>query len=208
MKNIWIPFTVSTVSIVLLFMGAENLEIVFTDTLNHIVQNKSLYSLFSFLILASDIILPVPSSVVMFLNGFVLGKFLGSLLSLISLLIGAAVGYCLGMFTSYGFRTKRDNKASFLLEKYGSLAILLTRGIPIISESVCIVYGYNKMPFKHYMMYNLLGYIPVCVLYAVCGSFGYDKNVFLISFLCSLFISFAFWILGKKYLTTHLINEE
>lgn len=199
MRKIWIPFIVSTLSIILLFLVAGNLEIFFTDLLNKVVQQKMYYTCASAFILASDVLLPVPSSVVMFMNGFVLGKTYGTLLSLLSVLVGATVGYYLGRFTSVGAKARVDNKANVLIEKYGPLAILLTRGIPILAESVCIVCGYNKMRFRSYLIYNTLGYFPVCALYAICGSFGYDKSVFLLAFGCSIIISLAFWFLGKKY---------
>jgi uncharacterized membrane protein YdjX (TVP38/TMEM64 family) len=181
----------------------EELETFFVDYLNRASNNKGVYSFMSFSILASDIVLPVPSSIVMYTNGYVLGFFYGFTISLVALMIGALIGYYLGRFTSMGIKAKNDEKAETILAKYGSLSILITRGIPILSETICVVCGYNKMPLKNYLLLNLIGYIPVCMLYAFCGSMGYSKDMFLVTFGCSLLISAAFWIFGKKFLTRY-----
>jgi uncharacterized membrane protein YdjX (TVP38/TMEM64 family) len=202
-KKILIPFLISATLITVAFLLFGEMETFFVETLHHAENNKSVYSLLSFLILASDIILPVPSSIVMYTNGYVLGFFYGFFISLTALMVGAMVGYYLGKFTSMGVKAKDDQKADLILAKYGFMSILITRGIPIISESICLVCGYNKMPFKMYFILNLIGYIPVCILYAFCGSLGYNKDMFLITFGISLLISAAFWIFGKKFLTRY-----
>jgi uncharacterized membrane protein YdjX (TVP38/TMEM64 family) len=134
----------------------------------------------------------------MYVNGYVLGIIGGSIISFVSLITSSIIGYYLGRLTSAGLKTTTELKSQLFLNKYGAMAVLLTRGIPILSESVCLVSGYNKMPFNQYLIYNVIGYIPLCILYAYCGSLGYDKNIFLFSFGCSLLISALFWFVGKS----------
>lgn len=188
------------VLIIVIFLMFENVEQYFIDLLNRSDDQKLSYSIVSFLALTSDIVLPVPSSIVMYTNGFVLGGIQGASLSLLSVMIGSLFGYYLGRFTSLGFKSKNDQNADDILKKYGPVAILVSRGIPILSESICIVCGYNKMNLKSYFLLNFIGYVPVCLLYAYCGSIGYDKNSFLISFASSLLIVALFLFVGKKYL--------
>lgn len=199
MKKIIIPFLVTAIIIIVMFLLFENMEQYFTDLLKGSSNQKIIYSLVSFLALTSDIVLPVPSSIVMYSNGFVLGLMRGMALSLSSVMVGALFGYYLGKFTSLGLKAKEDQKADLFLNKYGAIAILVSRGIPIFSESICIVCGYNKMKLKYYLLLNLIGYIPICILYAYCGSIGYDKESFLISFGCSMVIAALFYFVGKKY---------
>lgn len=198
MKNIWIPLAISIVSIILIFLVAENLETIFTQTLENLVENKITYSLLSFLLLVGDVFLPVPSSIVLFMNGYVLGAFLGFLISIVSLLIGSLLAYYLAWFTAKSFNSNETEKAQVLIQKYGYFILIISRGIPILSESICFVCAYNKMPIKKYLLYNFIGYLPICLLYTICGSLGYEKNVFFIAFILSFLISFTFWIVGKK----------
>ena len=200
MKKILVPFVVTSAIFLLIFLLFANVEDFFTELLKGSVEQKLWYCFSSFVALTSDILLPVPSSIVMYTNGFILGFFQGMVLSLVSVIIGAYIGYYLGRFTSYGLKAKRDQKTDIFLSKYGSTAILVSRGIPILSESVSIVCGYNKMNLKNYLLFNVIGYIPVCLLYAFFGSIGYDKDLFLLTFGCSLCIAALFLFTGKKYL--------
>ena len=202
MRKSIIILIISIVIISLTFIFFGGIEEQISTTLNNLQSKKLYYSAVSFTILTSDIVLPVPSSVVMYLNGYVLGSLVGSFISLFSLLISSVIGYYIGKLTSIGLKAKSEN-SNKILSKYGTMAILITRGIPILSESICIVCGYNKVPFKQYFIFNLVGYAPLCLLYAVCGSLGYVKDLFFFSFGCSLFISFAFLLLGKKFLKTN-----
>jgi uncharacterized membrane protein YdjX (TVP38/TMEM64 family) len=192
--------------IIVSFLLFDNLEIFFTKLLQQAKDNHTSFALVSFFVLASDILLPVPSSIVMFTNGYVLGTVYGAAISLLSLMAGSVVGYYLGKFTSLGLKSGADERASNIISRFGVLSILITRGIPVLSETICIICGYNKMPFKKYFMYNILGYLPLCLLYAFCGSIGYDKNIFLVSFGCSILIAALFWFVGRKFLPDRQAN--
>lgn len=197
MKLLW-AFLISCVLIIVIFLAFGDIEAYFGDLLNRFRENRWLYSLNSFLILSSDIVLPVPSSVVMFLNGTVLGVGLGFLLSYAAVLVSSAVGYYLGRFTNFGKKRIGESKSDKLLEKYGGLAIVITRGIPILAESLCFVCGFGRQPFRTFMFYNFVGYVPVCLLYAYFGSIAKHQNLFYFSFFCSLGIAVLFWVFGKR----------
>jgi uncharacterized membrane protein YdjX (TVP38/TMEM64 family) len=198
MKQIVAPLAASLLVIIAIFLAFENVEVFIGNLLKASASHASTYSLVSFSALAADIILPVPSSIVMYTNGWVLGFVPGAILSMASLMPGACIGYYLGKYTSYGIKSKPDARAQQVLEKYGALAILITRGIPVLSESLCIVCGYNKMPIRQYLLYNAVGYLPLCVLYAFFGNTGYSQNNFLLSFACSLLLTASIWVFGKS----------
>ncbi|MBK6783938.1 MAG: VTT domain-containing protein [Saprospiraceae bacterium] len=112
------------------------------------MAKPEMYATLSFMLLTADIILPVPSSIVMYLNGYVTGIIFGTLLSFFSLLAGSIVGYYIGRFTSGSLKSTSEKQAGMILSEYGVAAILMTRGIPVLSEALCIVCGYNRMPLK------------------------------------------------------------
>lgn len=203
-KKMLLPFLLAATLIIITFLAFEELEGWFTHQLEMAQANAWAYSGISGLILFSDVLLPVPSSVVMFTNGYVLGAVGGALLSTVALMAGALLGWYLGRFTSLGLKAKEDARADRLIGRYGAMAIILTRGIPILSESICIVCGYNRMPLRAYLLFNLIGYVPVALLYAICGSLGYDQNTFLLSFGLSLLVSAALWLLGRRLLQVEL----
>jgi uncharacterized membrane protein YdjX (TVP38/TMEM64 family) len=199
-RSEWMLLVVVAILILITFFLFRDMETYFIDQLNALITNQKLYVFFSFLILFSDIVLPVPSSIVMYLNGFVLGIPAGAILSLISLMGTALVGYWIGNISNRGRRMLPANNSGILLSKYGALAILMTRGIPVLSESICIVCGYRRFPIKNYLLLNFAGYLPICIIYAVFGSWGSEKNLFFISFAVAIGVSALFWIFGRSFL--------
>jgi uncharacterized membrane protein YdjX (TVP38/TMEM64 family) len=198
LRKIFIPFGVTLVVIILSFLFFGELEEFSRDVLVRVGNNPVQYALASFAVLVSDIVLPVPSSVVMYLNGLFLGALGGLSLSMVSVVCSALIGYFIGRGSSAVLRSKPDQVSGNILKKYGYLAILITRGIPVLSESVCIVCGYNRYDLKRYMLWNFLGYIPVCAVYAYAGSVSGSKEQFLLSFGASVLVSGVLWLFGKK----------
>jgi uncharacterized membrane protein YdjX (TVP38/TMEM64 family) len=196
MKQITIPLIVSIVLVSLVFVFFENMEAYFETLLTTAEQNEAEYATLSFLILSSDIVLPVPSSIVMYGNGLVLGLLKGALLSLVAVFVSSTIGYYLGRFSN--FRARSDQRATAIMQKYGPLGIIITRGIPILSESVIFTAGYNRMNFRLFTALNLIGYLPVCFIYAYFGNLAQSANLFLISFAASMVVSLLLWIFGRK----------
>jgi len=210
-EKIVVPFIVTFTLIVIIFLLFNDLESFLSNLLNEANKRPVAYGFISFMVLTSDIVLPVPSSIVMYTNGYVLGIGGGLLISLAGALAGSIAGYYLGRLTSLGSKAKSDARAESILHKYGAIAILMSRGVPILAESVCLLCGYNKMSFRRYLIVNVVGYLPICALYAVCGNLGYDKDMFLLSFGLSLLLCACFWFLGRHYfkvLPNHKTNAN
>jgi len=195
MKQLLVPFLVFTVLIILIFVFFGGSEVYFQEVLEEARTDVSYYSFLSFLVLSSDIVLPVPSSIIMHFNGMVLGTIWGALLSLVSVMISSVVGYYLGRSTKWMTKSK-NAKESELLNKYGVFAIIMSRGIPILSESIVLICGYNRFNFKQFMGYSLLGYVPICFIYAYFGNLS--NNLFYIAVSISILLSFIAWYFGKR----------
>ena len=200
MKSIWIPLLVSIAFVSIVFASFENLETYFEGLLIKSQNNTLNYAFISFLVLSSDILLPVPSSIVMYTNGLVLGFFQAFGLSLLASLVSSCIGYYLGRFSSFG-KKQTSPKVDSIIKKYGSLSIILTRGIPILSESTCFTAGYNSIKFSSFFILNAIGYLPVVIIYSYFGTLGQGTHMFLISFAASLILSALLWIFGRKLLS-------
>jgi uncharacterized membrane protein YdjX (TVP38/TMEM64 family) len=193
-KSIWLPFIVSMVLVIAVFLIFPQAEDYFQSLLQQVKASNSTFSVWSFFILTSDIFLPVPSSIVMYMNGYVLGAFYGFSLSIISVFFSSVIGYYAGKAGAWGVKAQRDENAISFMEKYGMVAILISRGIPVLSESICFVSGYQKYPFGKYLAYSILGYIPVALIYALFGAWGGNSELFFISFGASLLFSGLIWL--------------
>ena len=152
------------------------------------------FAILSFIILSSDILLPIPSSILMIMNGFALGIIGGSVVSMLSLIASAWIGYYLGRIPRRNPQKIDDAQAISLLDKFGPFAIIISRPIPIFSETISLLCGYNAMPFKRYMLYMVIGSAPLAVLYSYFGSVGKDKNSFVFVIIASMLVALLAWI--------------
>lgn len=186
----------SFVIIVFLLLGGD-FEEWQVASLDIFKDNKPGYVIVSTIVLALDIFLPVPSSVVMYMNGYMLPMGWAIVTTLSGMLLGAGIGY---VFCRYmGRLSKRDVDpgALTLVGKYGPVVILFTRGIPVLSEAVSLVCAYNRISFSSYILWHFLGGVPVAAIYAFCGWYAYESPSFLMSFiLCQIFCALC-WGIGR-----------
>lgn len=200
MRQFLAPFLASTVLVILVFVFFEDVEAYIENMIAVSQTNKVEYIWISGLFLSSDILLPVPSSIIMYANGLVLGTLWGTALSMVCALISSCVGYILGILSAKTLRSAKREEASNILNKYGVVGIIISRGVPILSESISYTAGYMRMKFRTFFILNVIGYLPITLLYAYFGSLGNDLNIFLYCFAASLLISLILVVFVKKHL--------
>lgn len=159
-----------------LFPGVE---VWIEESLNN-ESHRTRFVLLSGAVLALDILLPVPSSLVMILNGQVLGVLLGSLTSLAASSMCSILGYALGrlcttpmirMFGSNDVQRGRE-----FMTKYGAIAVPVSRVIPVFAEVVSVLSGTTKVPFGKFFLLSLIGNGVVAVIYAYLGAHFHDAG--------------------------------
>jgi len=199
--TILIFFTFSIIIVFLLFSDFEKaISVKLGDQ-----QKIASFSVFSFILLVADIILPVPSSLVMILNGKVLGLAGGTFLSLTSSILSSSLGFYIGRTTSKGlnkfFSEKEIKMGNFLFDKYGNISIALSKGLPILSESVSFLSGNTSISFKRFLFYSFIGHLPVSFIYAFVGSYANTLDSYLVSggiIIITVCVFFIFQILIRR----------
>jgi uncharacterized membrane protein YdjX (TVP38/TMEM64 family) len=136
-------------------------------------------------LLASDILLPVPSSFVSTGAGYLLGFVNGTLVSWIGMTAGCMIGYALGSGSLKMLRwldadTKEKMEAFF--ERAGIWAIVIARPVPVLAEASVIFAGMSKMNFKQFMFVSTFSNLGISVVYAAVGSYSVSENSFLLAF--------------------------
>jgi uncharacterized membrane protein YdjX (TVP38/TMEM64 family) len=125
-------------------------------------------------LLVADVLLPVPSSLVMVAHGALFGVWVGTLLSLAGSVGAALFGFAIGRRGEEAlkkFVTDEERaRADALLERWGVMAIVVTRPIPIIAETVAIVAGTSRLGWGRVAAASLAGSIPAALLYAITGA--------------------------------------
>lgn len=126
----------------------------------------------SIALLAGDIFLPVPSSVVMTLNGQLFGLAGGAGVSFAGSMLAWIGCYWLGRLFGWGVAKKKDDAADPVagrLRRYGVLLLIATRPVPILAELTAATAGVARMGWWRFLAGAAAGTAPICLLYAWVG---------------------------------------
>ena len=129
-------------------------------------------------LLVADVFLPVPSSVIMVANGALFGVILGSALSMVGSVGAFAVGFGLGRRGTAAMArlTAEDERrrADCFFARWGVAAIILSRPVPILAETISFVAGTSVLSWRSALGSAVVGTLPVAVLYAIAGALAAD----------------------------------
>lgn len=152
-------------------------------------------------LLIIDVLLPVPSSVVMLAHGALFGPYLGTLLSLLGSMGATAFGFALGRrggkVLERMVTPQEKQQADALLQKWGALALIVTRPLPLLAETTAILAGASPMPWHRMLLASFLGSLPACGLYALAGATSAHYASGAVMFGLVLLIAALFWFIGK-----------
>jgi membrane protein DedA with SNARE-associated domain len=89
-------------------------------------------------------------------------------------------------------------RADLLLKRWGTLAIIVTRPVPLLAETVAIMAGASPMGWGRTALAALAGSLPPALLYALTGaSAGKFQNTALM-FVFVLLVTGFFWMVGRR----------
>jgi len=118
---------------------------------------------------------------------------LGSALGDFGLYIFARLGgrFLLEKYGRYIFIKKHElDHSDRLFEKHGGKIVIISRFIPILKSLVSIPAGVARMPIVKFLLYTIIGSLPVNVLYIYLG-IAFGRNLEKISELLSRFSIWA-----------------
>jgi len=209
MNRLAIAFVGSVCVIILVYLFFGGLEQYILGTLESYRKSKLTFTVLSILILSSDCILPIPSSVMMYLNGTVLGLSIGFGVSFVSVNVSSYLAYYLGRISTKGWRANSTRESiSLAVTRFGSTAIIISRGIPILSESISFTCGFKRYRFKEFAALNAIAFVPICFLYTYIGFIGSTSHVFLLMFFLSCFVALTFYFLSSVLIKRKLGQFE
>ena len=154
-------------------------------------------------LLGSDVILPIPSSLVMVLSGVLFGTLLGGALSLIGSLLGNWLGF--ELMRRYGWRIcgrlvdrAQVERMRPVFERFGVSAIILSRPVPVMMETLSFVAGLMKMTRSRFFLASLLGTVPISFIYSHAGAASWEMKTVLPAVMMLLCIPAAGWVIAQK----------
>ncbi len=153
------------------------------------------------MLLASDILLPVPSSLVGAYAGGVLGVAYGAAATWVGLSLGSAIGYALGRSAGRPALVRLVGadavaRARTISARMGPAALLVSRGIPVVAEAGLIAAGSASMPLSSFIGSVAIGNAAVAIAYAAAGSAASTGNYALLVAVLVL-VPAASWLLWR-----------
>ena len=142
------------------------------------------------LLLAADVLLPIPSSIVSAAAGVSLGFWLGTAAIWTGMTLACVIGYAFGSRAAAAARRFVGDagmtRANRLWERFGDYAIVLCRPVPVLAEASAIFAGVVRRPFGHFLSLSALSNLGVAAGYAAIGAFSMRVDSFLLAFAGSL----------------------
>jgi len=152
-------------------------------------------------LLVADVLLPVPSSLVMVAHGALFGVIVGTLLSLLgsmgAALFGFAIGRRGGNLLPRLVTPEERARANKMLASWGALAVVVTRPVPLLAETVAIMTGASPLGWGRMALASFAGSLPAALLYALTGAAYANFQSVVLMFGATLLVAGSFWLVGR-----------
>ncbi len=152
-------------------------------------------------LLAVDILLPVPSSLVSTACGMTMGFVGGTAASFMGMTISVLGGYLLGRFSAAYAEKMIGSAETEMLRRfqarYGVWLLLLMRPVPVLAEVSVLFSGISRCPFLIVFLMTALGNLAVSAAYAAVGVWGGLSDSFIPAFLASIALSGLLMLLAR-----------
>ncbi len=163
------------------------------------------------LLLAADLILPVPSTAVMSALGLVYGVFLGGLIGAVGSILSGCLGYgicrSLGREAAIRVAGEKDlRRGERLFASVGGWVVALSRWLPLLPEVVACMAGLSRMPPAHFFLALVCGTLPLAFSFAALGERGVDNPVLALSLSAALPV--VLWPLARWFLKRRAASVE
>jgi uncharacterized membrane protein YdjX (TVP38/TMEM64 family) len=157
-----------------------------------------------FSLLALDVFLPVPSSIVSTASGVLLGFAAGTAVVWSGMMAGCLLGYAVGARGSAAARqlVGEDGiaRAAQLVRRYGDLTIVLCRPVPVLAEASVVFAGLVRAHYARFIRLTAASNLGIAAGYAAVGAYSrrLDSYSFLIAFLGALLLPGLFILISRK----------
>jgi membrane protein DedA with SNARE-associated domain len=156
-----------------------------------------------FSLLALDVFLPVPSSIVSTGAGVLLGFGVGTTVVWSGMMAGSLLGYAVGARGSGAARklVGADGiaRAADLVKRYGDLTIVLCRPVPVLAEASVVFAGLVRANYGRFLRLTVTSNLGIAAGYAAVGAYSrrLDTYSFLIAFLGALLLPGIFILISR-----------
>jgi uncharacterized membrane protein YdjX (TVP38/TMEM64 family) len=174
-RGYWLVPTVLAAAALLLFAVVEAAGVpLLTDPVPAMREAGALAAVIGVGLLVADVALPAPSSLVMVAHGALFGVAVGGLLSFVGGVGATLVAFGLGR-RGRGVVARLATPAQLghadrFLARWGALALVASRPVPVLAETVAVLAGASPMRWVVAGLAGAAGTVLPAVLYAWAGA--------------------------------------
>ncbi len=211
MRTLWRPLLVIvlalSVPVVPFFAFGEALEARITAWLDP-PPPPATVALATVGVLAVDILLPVPSSVVSTLAGAELGILPATAASWLGMTAGAMLGFALAKAWGRPLAARLSSdedlaQMDYLAHRYGAWLLVLSRPLPIVAEAAVLFLGTTSLAWRTFLPPVMLSNLGIALVYAVLGNIARTQGELPLAIAASIVIpvlaaTLTRWVLSRK----------
>jgi uncharacterized membrane protein YdjX (TVP38/TMEM64 family) len=155
------------------------------------------------LLLASDVLLPIPSSLVSTAAGGLHGVWAGTMVSVVGMTVSCGLGYWIGAHlgrqaVSRFVGSREFNRLEALHRRWGHWMIMGVRSIPVLAEASTFVAGMSLMPFGMFLIISVLSNLGISLVYATIGAYAVQFPAFWFAFVGAWLVPTLVMVLRLK----------
>ena len=162
-------------------------------------------------LLVADLLLPVPSTVVMSALGWIHGVITGGLVASAGLMLSRLCGYGIGRWihepTARKLLGSKDfERGNLLFARGGGWMVAVSQALPVVPEALACTAGLVRMPLRRFVVSLACGSLPVGFLFAAVGQLGRDQPAWALAF--SILVPAILWGLARRIPAFQICDES
>jgi uncharacterized membrane protein YdjX (TVP38/TMEM64 family) len=152
-------------------------------------------------LLALDVFLPVPSSIVSGAAGVLLGFGWGTLVIWAGMTVSCVIGYLVGARSARLAQrlvgAEGLERAADAAGRYGLAALAFCRPVPVLAEASVVMAGMMRVPLTGFVAVCLCSNLGVALVYAAIGAWSMSVNSFLLAFAGAMAFPSMAWLAAR-----------
>jgi uncharacterized membrane protein YdjX (TVP38/TMEM64 family) len=154
-------------------------------------------------LLVADILLPIPSTLVMSALGLTYGPLVGGLYAATGSALASLIAYGLSRWLGRPLAIRIAGEAGLregetFFASGGAWLVACSRCLPILPEAVACLAGLNRMPFRTFLLAVLCGSLPMGFVFAAIGALGQDDPAWALAL--SVVVPALLWLGARRWM--------
>ncbi|MHB8863046.1 MAG: TVP38/TMEM64 family protein [Pirellulaceae bacterium] len=159
-------------------------------------------------LLATDILLPIPSSLVSTFGGSALGTVAGTLASWAGMTLGGVFGFALARWLGAPFaqritRPQDLQQLAWASDRYGPLVLVLARGVPVFAEASVLLLGMHRLSWRRFLPAVIASNCGIALAYSAFGTWAAERAWLPMALGISVALPLLCTMMARRWLRAH-----